>query len=132
MKTLQKLTSVLLIMAVLLFSIGLTMNKMVCLKSGKIKISLHQVKNCCKEKTSDQTTIKSNCCDISSAFFGLDNYSVSEINAIHLSDIGNVLLGHNHFGIADTRNQKAPLYYGDPPPPFHGRKLLSFISILKI
>lgn len=128
MKPLQKITSVFLIAAVLLFSIGLSTNKMVCLKSGKTKVSINHVEDCCKENKSATTTIKSNCCDITNAFLGLDDFSVTEINTIQSPDVSNALVVQNYFDVTDYKNTISPLFSGGSSPPLYGRTLLTFIS----
>ena len=132
MKTVQKITSVCLVVVLLLSSLGFTINKMVCLKSGKVKISLTHVKNCCPEKRSDTSTIKSNCCDLKNTTFDLDDFSSSQKVNTPIADNFVLAIWQNDFVVAMPCNNPSVLSYNDLPPPLYGRQLLSFISILII
>lgn len=132
MKAIKKITSVFLLVAFLLSSLGFTINKMVCLKSGKTKISLTHVKNCCPEKRSSVPTIKSNCCDLTNSSFSLDDFNSVQKNNVSAAVSGALPIWQNRF-ISDLHlDNTSSIAAIDLPPPLHGRKLLSFISILII
>ncbi len=132
MKTTQKIISLFLAFIFLLSSLGFTANKMVCLKSGKTKLSLVHLKDCCPEKKSVTPLLKSDCCNINNIYFNLSDFQHAEKNNIEQpsSQISFVnptqkfkintstfVLTHSSFVI---------------PPKLSGRELLSFISILTI
>ena len=128
----QKITSFFLIAVVLLSSLSLSANKMVCLKSGKTKLSLVHMKNCCTGKNDQASTIKSNCCDIQNTFFDLDDFSVSETININSFAWGTDIILHHLFELNDKFDSKTSLLYSDSSPPTYGRGLLTSISILII
>lgn len=151
MKTTQKITSVFLAAVFLFSSLGFTISSMVCLKSGKQKISLAKLEDCCVKKI--ETVVvkdacceeevlslpkdlmsfeKGNCCDINSYTFNLTDFQNSQKL---LLEKGAVL--QSFFIISKTAaiNQienKLAFQYSDLPPLLHGRTLLNFISILTI
>jgi hypothetical protein len=133
MKTAQKIFSVFLAIIFLISSLGFTANKMVCVKSGKTKLSLVNLKDCCPQKKSSPSTIKSHCCDITNTFFNLGDLNNSHnfqsnknFNSQLIHAIPGYFVSNDH--IADQ-----PLFiFADLPPPLSGRQLLSLISILII
>lgn len=133
MKTLQKITSVFLAVIFLVSSLGFTANKMVCLKSGKTKLSLVNVKDCCPEKETADPTVQSHCCEITNTFFNIgDIQNVQKFQINKNWDIQSFCMIPDHpFNNLCITNQPR-FSSADLPPPFYGRKLLSFISILII
>ncbi|MCE9538647.1 MAG: hypothetical protein K8R85_05450 [Bacteroidetes bacterium] len=132
MKVIKKTTTLLLAMVFILSSLGFTINKMVCLKSGKVKISLSNLKDCCPEEKSSLPVIKAQCCDINNTSFHLNDFNSSQKNNIPVAD--DCVLAINKYSFA-TQNYNTPsskLVFTDLPPPLYGRQLLSFISILII
>jgi hypothetical protein len=133
MKTLQKITSVFLAVTFLVSSLGFTVNKMVCLKSGYTKLSLLHVKDCCPEKKSSIPVIKSDCCDITNTFFDLGDLRLSQKTEIVQPFAVQYLFTSRIFvPAAHSFSKAAALSFTDLPPPRHGRTLLSFISSLII
>jgi hypothetical protein len=133
MKTLQKITSVLLAVIFLVSSLGFTANKMVCLKSGKTKLSLTHVKSCCPEKKSTLPVVSSQCCDITNTSFNLadlHNTSKSQVSESFAFLPFFIIPGYT-FNDPSTSNE-TPFSFADLLPPLAGRDLLSFISILII
>lgn len=132
MKYLKKITAFTLVTSILLFGLGFSTCKMVCLKSGKTKISFNHLANCCNKKSPDNTTVKSNCCDISNFIWGLDNYSASE-----KVNIPNTVFGTFHEVLRliysnNSVNENSAFHAETSPPNLYGRSLLTFISTLII
>jgi hypothetical protein len=133
MKALQKITSVFLAAIFLVSGLGFTANKMVCLKSGKTKLSFVNFKDCCPKKKSSTPVIKSDCCDITNTFFHLGDFQ--SVHKHQFSDNR----GFQYFAVIPNPGfnnnfvcHQNPYFFADLPPPLSGRKLLSFISILII
>lgn len=132
MKTLQKITALFLATVFILSSLGFTINKMVCLKSGKTKISLTHVKDCCSDKKSATPIVKAQCCDIHNSSFKLTDFSVAQKHDVPCSQ---ELMFFSEFSftvVPSSLQKNAVLTYSDLPPPLSGRSLLQFISILLI
>jgi len=133
MKTLQKITSVFLAVAFLVSSLGFTVNKIVCLKSCKTKLSLLHVKDCCPGETSSIPVVKSDCCDITNMYFDLGDLRISPKTEIVQPFAVQYFFTSRIFVPAGHSFSKADaLSFADLPPPRHGRALLSFISVLII
>ncbi|MBL7884435.1 MAG: hypothetical protein JNL69_10235 [Bacteroidia bacterium] len=132
MKNFQKITSIFLASIFLLSSLGFTINKMVCLKSGKEKVSFVSLKDCCPEKKSSTPIVKSMCCDIQNSTFKLQDFNPSQKNELpHSQELA--IFSSSNYSITTTIIAHTPtLLFADLPPPLHGRSLLNFISILTI
>lgn len=132
MKAIKKITALSLAMVFLLSSLGFTINKMVCFKSGKTKISLTQLKDCCPKKESANPVVKAQCCDINNTSFHFNDFNSSSKKNIPTA--GDCVLSINKysFKLINYHNLSTELFFADLPPPLYGRQLLSFISILVI
>lgn len=128
MKLFQKITALFLCLFILAFSLGFTINKMVCLKSGKVKVSLAKIKDCCPTKHKAKTIIKTDCCDFSSFSFQLNEYSPSEqshlVKTYSYIQLGSIQMYYHSAFITI----KEPLLYSDLPPPILVKKRLAFLS----
>lgn len=132
MKTVKKITSLCLVIVLLLSGLGFTINKMVCLKSGKTKISFTHVTDCCNKKQSSQSRIKSNCCDLKNTTFDLDDFSSSKNVNTPIADNFVLAIWQNNIVATTPCKNTSVLSYNDLPPPLYGRQLLAIISILTI
>lgn len=132
MKAIKKTIALFLAMVFILSSLGFTINKMVCLKSGKVKISLSHLKDCCPEKKSSLPVIKAQCCDINNTSFHLNDFNSSQKNNIPVADDCVLAINKFSFTNINCNNTTSKLVFADLPPPLYGRQLLSFISILII
>lgn len=133
MKAIQKISTLLLAAIFLFFSLGFSINKMVCFKSGKTKISLASIKDCCSKEHTNKPVLKSNCCDISTTAFHLNDYDPSQENTIPTAV--NYILPLNSQITAVTHCQACCMNLfsaANLPPPLYGKQLLSFISVLII
>ncbi len=132
MNTIKKTTALFLAMVFILSSLGFTINKMICLKSGKTKISLTQLKDCCPKKKSPESVIKTQCCHITNTSFHLTDFNSSHKNTIPVADDCVLAINKYSFPKKNYSNPSSKLFFADLPPPYYGRQLLSFISILTI
>lgn len=153
MKTIQKITSVFLAIIFLFSSLGFTISSMVCLKSGKGKISFAIIEDCCskskqeapvsktgccndeKEFTSTETfaiITKGDCCDINNYTYKLNDFQNSQKLAVEQPIVLNSIFHTSEFLPVPTSEKVLTFYYTNLPPPLHGRTLLNFISTLTI
>jgi hypothetical protein len=133
MKTVQKITSLLLAIVFLLSSLGLSANKMVCLKSGKVKMSLVAQKECCAIKTTTAAVIKLKCCNLSNTYFNLSDLQDASKLSFHESfSVYSTATLFFFNSTITTISKPLAISFADLPPPRYGRTLLSFISILNI
>ncbi len=134
MKIAQKIVSVFLAVVFLASSLGFTVNKMTCLKSGKVVLSATAAKECCNDKPSSKTTIKKRCCDLLNSSFCLSDFQNTEKTTIEKSGASYLPLAF--LNSSDNRvifsRVASQYFYADLPPPLHGRQLLTFISTLII
>ena len=152
MKAIQKITSVFLATVFLFSSLGFTISSMVCLKSGKGKISLSVIEDCCvKNQTASvakkvccaheeeldlpeglAVIKKGECCDISNYTFNLNDFQSSQKQALEQPAISQSLFYSSQLILSIVSENKLAFQYSDLPPPLYGRTLLNFISTLTI
>lgn len=129
MKTVQKITSLFLVVILLVSSLGFTANKMICLKSGKTKLSVVNMKDCCPENKSSFPVIKSQCCNITNTFFDLNDFR--SVQKSEMSQSAAVQIFYTDFS-TDLRFHSITadriFSCSDLPPPRSGKLFLSFIS----
>lgn len=132
MKLFSKISSLILTVLFLVSTLGLTLNKMVCQKSGKTKLSLTAIKNCCKEQNSNCFVIKKKCCTITNNTFNLGDFQITQKLKVERS------LGFLAPSVRSNMIVKAviltqtKIYILEKPPALYGRQLLFFISTLTI
>ena len=132
MKLFQKITSLFLAVVFVLSSLGFTINKMVCLRSGKTKVSLTHLKDCCPEKKSTIPVVKAQCCDIQNSSFKLTDFNTSQKHEVPVS-LELVSFLTSSISVPNYVDSKLSVFlFADLPPPIHGRTLLNFISTLNI
>jgi hypothetical protein len=131
MKFISKHISVFLAVVFLLSSLGFTANRMICLKSGKQKISLIPINDCCKKTTLGKHSVKSKCCDINNNEFQLSDFrSVEKTETIpiklHLFELPFFLVQHSN-----VSTEYVYIFF-PPPPLLFGKIYIHFISTLLI
>lgn len=148
MKTFKKITAVFLATVFLFSSLGFTISSMVCLKSGKGKVSLFVIEDCCakkktvavdeccddEEQPSPNRTFlkKGDCCDINNYPITLKDYHVSQELLIEQPAAIHSLFTSSSIINVSASEHMIAFHAADLPPPLHGRTLLNFISILTI
>lgn len=153
MKPFQKITAVFLAAIFLFSSLGFTISSMVCLKSGKGKVSLAMIEDCCspKKATTQATTTnccdeenelpvlsgldvikKGECCDINNYTFNLKDFQNAQKLSIDQPAISQSIFCFSEIVSSTVSENKLAFQYSDLPPPLYGRTLLNFISILTI
>ena len=132
MQLIKKISSVLLAILFLVSSLGFTVNKMICLKSGKTKISFTKFTDCCKKNKSGLPVVKANCCDLNNTSFNLDDYNFVQKNNVPTATNFIAVLHYNITSTLISNNASSKIFFSDLPPPLYGRQLLSFISVLII
>jgi len=153
MKAAQKITSAFLAFVFLFSSLGITISSMVCLKSGKGKVSFSYIEDCCA-KTKTPAVAKAVCCDDASSKPGLPetNFILKKADCCDISNITIKLkdfqktersiaeqpvILHSLFYTTQALNASKAEHafdfqYADLPPPLSGRVLLNHISTLII
>ena len=84
---------------ILLASIGVSINKMICLESGNVEVSLLEMEDCCGDESStDYQSLEDECCDFSTDYFQISFPSVVFYQFIKVASVD--LMGiSNHFNI---------------------------------
>ena len=119
----------------LLSSIGISLNKMECLSSGKVKFSMLKIKHCGPTESNNDcdSSFDTKCCDITSSFVHVDISSVVHYSFIKISNVESLFTGYVS-GIFKIEHVLpiASLFYSDLPPPLQTKDFLNFIQILRI
>ncbi len=152
MKAIQKIASVFLASIFLFSSLGFTINTMVCLKSGKEKVSMAKMEDCCVKKAEPvivekdacceeealslpedvMSFEKGSCCDINSYTFNLTDFQNSQKQSVEQPAIFQSIFYFSELIASTASENKLAFQYSDLPPPLFGRRLLNFISTLTI
>jgi hypothetical protein len=133
MKLIQKITSIFLAALFLVSSFGFTANKMVCLKSGRVKFSLVHEKECGAETQPGITVIKGKCCDVFNSDFHLPDFQNTQKSTVEQPQAFVFLFAHPVFSYTVSASSKPlAISFADLPPPVSGRSLLAFISTFRI
>ncbi len=147
MNLFKKITSLFLAVVFLLSGFGFTIGKMVCLKSGKTKVSLSIAEDCCKKikkqnvaccddeaQIQEEITIikKGECCDISNTHLQLKDFNPSQKNGVPEANCFSLPFSEITLVNTSLNSTHSKLFFADLPPHLHGRSLLNFISILTI
>lgn len=148
-----KKTAAVFLAAIFLFSsLGLTISSMVCLKSGKEKVSLVVIEDCCiknekimpvavaccadeKEELplSQKAFLKEDdCCDINNFAIKLNDFKNAQKLSVEQPAVLNTLFASAEITPSASSEITSAFHYTDLPPPFYGRTLLNFISTLII
>lgn len=151
MKVVQKIIAVFLASVFLFSSLGFIVSSMVCLKSGKGKVSFAMIEDCCsKTKSSVAKTAccdeendldlpkgfavikQGECCDINNYTFNLNDFQNSQKLSLEQPIVLNSFFYISEKVTSTSVENKLAFQYSDLPPPLYGRTLLNFISILTI
>lgn len=152
MKITNKIASVFLAAVFLYSSLGFTISSMVCVKSGKGKVSLALIEDCCSKAEfvseakapccedeqeavhpDNMTVIKEGeCCDINSYSFHLDDFQNAQKTSVDQVALFDSIFNSSPTFSSDAAEHKLSFQYADLPPPLYGRTLLNFISSLII
>jgi len=145
MNTIKKI-SILFLTAVFLASgMGITIGSMICLESGKGKVSFSLMEDCCGKKAE-------NCCDEDPAAPSNSLYSFEKGECCAISNLSIKLTEFSSakkvqfeqpvldvpFFVAQripsdlAAAQRPSTVFNDLPSPYHGRTLLNHISILRV
>jgi hypothetical protein len=130
MKSFNKIITVFLAGIFLMSTLGLSVNKMICLESGREKISLTPLKDCCPDMGDKQESVAGHCCDIQNSYFHLNDFSPSAKSEVSHPGVISLIASFNPLPAKVFRPDVQS--YADLPPPLHGRDLLTHISVLVI
>lgn len=153
MKPLQKITSVFLATIFLFSSLGFTISSMVCLESGKGKVSLAIIEDCCINKAEpvlaekdaccehvEELSLpielavikKGECCDINNFSLELNDFQNAKKISLEQPTISDTFYSTSKIISSIVSENELAFQYSDLPPPLYGRTLLNFISTLTI
>jgi hypothetical protein len=133
MQIFKKILVVSLAVFLLLSSVGIGVNKMMCLSGGKTKMAFFETPTCCPEDAkipSPDFALDARCCDYLSDYVQVDYLSVENPLKLKIFQVAIItaVLQPNLSLIYKTALNAA----FDSPPLFHGFSLLKLISIFRI
>jgi hypothetical protein len=133
MSKLKKISSLFLLTAFLFASLGVTINTMICLKSGRVTFSMVSNDACCKKKHLTKTIVKARCCDTKSILIHLNDY-----NTALKSDVPDAVYCTLFYNVwsnvlkDNSKNISSELFSANLSPPQKSGNLLPFISVFII
>lgn len=121
------------VVLVLVASSGMTINRMDCFKTGKVKASIFDIKNCCPEDNSTFNTIQSKCCDFSISYLKIDTNTTLEKQKISeqfaISFFKHFVI--SYFSIS-ANAISGDVVVSSLPPLLSGKSLLQAICVFRI
>jgi hypothetical protein len=130
---LKKMFHFLMALLVLISTSGATINKMECLKTGKVKVSLFDIKNCCTQDNSATNTIQSKCCNYSVSYLKVETNTTLEKENF-TGKFALTFLAHftiSFFSLSPQKVNEA-FFSTSLPPLFSGKSLLQSIQVFRI
>jgi hypothetical protein len=133
MKIFKKITVFVLAVFLLASSVGIAINKVMCLSGGKTKMSFFEKPTCCPadaNSASSDFSIDARCCDYLSEYVQVDYVSFENTVKIKVLQAAliSAVLSLNSFLI----DRAVISCTADTPPLLYGISLLKFISVFRI
>ncbi|MFN4233575.1 MAG: HYC_CC_PP family protein [Bacteroidia bacterium] len=129
----KQIFHLLIALLVLIASSGMTINRMECLKTGKVKASIFDIKKCCPENNSTSNAIQSKCCNFSLSYLKVDINTTLEKQKISeqfaLSFFEHFVI--SYFSISDNSVSRN-VVVSSLPPLLSGKSLLQAIRVFRI
>jgi hypothetical protein len=133
MAIIKKIAVVSLAVFLLLSSVGIGINKMMCLSGGKTKMSFFEKPSCCpadEKIPSPDFSIDARCCDYLSDYVQVDYLSVETPLKLKVLQVAVITAALNfNFSLLQKAAFNA---VSEAPPLLHGISLLKFISVFRI
>lgn len=111
---------------------GMTIGRMVCLKSGRSFVKLEPLNDCCAERGQGKATIGEHCCSIQNFVLQTDQFVFQKISFDQLPAILPVFSFAAQDFITTLHIQQAPFVVADQPPPPGGKILLQRLQTFLI
>lgn len=129
----KKLFHLLMALIVLVATSGMTINRMECFKTGKVKASIFDIKKCCPENNLTNNSIQSKCCDFSVSYLKIEtNTTFEKENFTPKFEL--TFLAHftiSFFSLSPQKvNEKS--FITSLPPLLSGKSLLQVIQVFRI
>lgn len=117
----------------LLSSVGISVNKMVCLSKGKATFSILEKKSCCPadENKSSSSALNARCCDFVSEYVQIDLLSITKPLKIKAAQLELLTIPLNQLVYFFYNFSVNPVSIGLPPL-LHGISLLKVIHVFRI
>lgn len=129
----KKMFHLLMAFLVLIATSGMTINRMECFKTRKIKASLFDIKNCCPEDNSTNNSIQSKCCDYSVSYLKVETSTTLEKENFTAKFTLSFLA---HFTISFfsiyPQKENETFFSTSLPPLLSGKSLLQAIQVFRI
>lgn len=129
----KKLFHLLMALIVLVATSGMAINRMECFKTGKVKASIFEIKNCCPEANTASNTIQSKCCDFSFSYHKVETNSTLE-KENYSQQFAISFLAHLTISLfsLSPQNVNETFFNSSLPPLFSGKSLLLAIQVFRI
>lgn len=131
MKAIKIIFNIFLAIAIVIFSCGISIGKMVCLNSGDVSVELFNIEDCCGEPVTD-VAFEEKCCDISNSIFALNSFTFVKYSLDFANISLNLSVPPEIFSIAVSETFVPAKLNIDRPPPLSGAALLHSIRVLII
>ena len=115
---------------ILIASINVSITKMTCLLSGKVKYSLEKMENCMP--TEGCESIQEKCCDFNKITLDYDYNSIINVSSFDLSSFVFVVFKAVITEVELFNPLSLVCFYTNSSPPLGGYDLLKFIQVFRL
>jgi hypothetical protein len=129
-KHLKTASTLLLTLFMLICTVGISLNKMICLYSGKTKVAVFEKVNCNPDEEGHSEGISAKCCDYLSEYLQVDFLSFE--NPVKAPQIKLSFLTISFLNFSLPVIEKLLVSTNEAPPLQYGFNLLKLISLFRI
>lgn len=130
LKALKHIIAYFLVLLILTASVNVSVNKMTCLLSGKVKYSLEKMEDCSPVK--GDNTISNKCCDFDKIALDYDYDTVVKVTSFDASSFLVVFTKVLVTEFDRVSSSSIVNFYSNSSPPLGGYDLLKLIQVFRL
>jgi len=118
------------VLLILTASVNVSVNKMTCLLSGKVKYSLEKLEDCSPAK--GENTISNKCCDFNKIILDYDYETLVKVTSFESISFLAIITKAITFGFDKILTSSLVDFYSNSSPPIGGYDLLKLIQVFRL
>lgn len=118
------------VLLILTASVNVSVNKMTCLLSGKVKYSLEKMEDCSPVK--GDNTISNKCCDFNKIILDYDYDTLVKVTSFESISFLAIITKAITFGFDKILTSSLVDFYSNSSPPIGGYDLLKLIQVFRL
>ncbi|MGE0562478.1 MAG: hypothetical protein AB7O47_11710 [Flavobacteriales bacterium] len=130
LKVLKYITAYFLVLLILIASVNISVTKMTCLLSGKVKYSLEKIEDCSSAK--GENTISNKCCDFDKITLDYDYDTLVKVTSFESLSFLAIFTKTISIGFGRIILPNLIDFYSNSSPPIGGYDLLKRIQVFRL